>query len=40
MFSLLTLVLPPAGFFCAVISVLHDCSLCNLLGLAIPHLAG
>jgi hypothetical protein len=38
--SLLTPVLSPASFFCAVISVFHDCSLCNLLGAAIPHLAG
>jgi hypothetical protein len=38
--SLLTPVLPSAGFFCAVIPVLHDCSTCNWLGAAIPHLAG
>jgi hypothetical protein len=38
--SLLTPVLSPAGFFCAVISVLHDYNLCNLLGAAIPCLAG
>jgi hypothetical protein len=38
--SLLTPVLSPTGFFCAVIPVLHDCSLCNLQGAAIPRLAG
>jgi hypothetical protein len=40
MFSLLTSVLSPVDFFCAVIPVLHDCSPCNLLGAAIPRLAG
>jgi hypothetical protein len=40
MFSLLTPVLSPIDFFCTVIPVLHDCSLCNLLGAAIPRLAG
>jgi hypothetical protein len=40
MSSLLTPVLSPTGSFCAVIPILHDCSLCNLLGLAICHLAG
>jgi hypothetical protein len=38
--SLLTPVLSPTDFFCAVIPVLHDCSLCNLLGAAILRLAG
>jgi hypothetical protein len=28
------------GFLCIVIPVLHESSLCNLLGAAIPHLAG
>jgi hypothetical protein len=37
--SLLTPVLSHAGSICAVIPVLHDYSLCNLLGAAIPHLA-
>jgi hypothetical protein len=35
MSSLLSPVLSPAGSFCVVIPVLHDCSLCNLLGTAI-----
>jgi hypothetical protein len=33
-------VLSPVGSFCAVIPVLLDCSLCNLLGPAIARLAG
>jgi hypothetical protein len=36
MFSLLTPVLSPGGFFCSETPALHDCSLCNLLGAAIP----
>jgi hypothetical protein len=38
--SLLIPVLSPAGSFCAVLPVLHDCGLCNLLGAAILRLAG
>jgi hypothetical protein len=38
--SLLPLVLSPTGSFCGGIPVLHDCRLCNLLGAAIPCLAG
>jgi hypothetical protein len=34
MYSLLAPVLSPAGSFCAVIALLHDRSLCNLLGAA------
>jgi hypothetical protein len=40
MFFLLIPMLPITGSFCAVFPVLHDCSLCNLLGLVIPCLAG
>jgi hypothetical protein len=40
MVSMLTPVLSPTGFFWAVIHVLHDCSLCNLFGAEIPHVAG
>jgi hypothetical protein len=32
--------LSAAGSFCTVIPVLHDYSLCNLLGTAIPSYAG
>jgi hypothetical protein len=39
MFSLLTQGLSPAHSFCAVFPVLHDCSICNLLGEAILRLA-
>jgi hypothetical protein len=39
-FSLLIPVLSPVGSFCAALPVLHDCSLCNLQGAAIPRLAG
>jgi hypothetical protein len=38
--SLLIPVMSPAGSCCAVIPVLHDCSLCNLLRAAILRLAG
>jgi hypothetical protein len=37
-FSLLIPVLSPACSFCAIIPVLHGCSLCNLLCAAIPLL--
>jgi hypothetical protein len=37
--SLLIPVLSLAGSFCSVIPVLHDLSLCNLLRVAVPHLA-
>jgi hypothetical protein len=39
-FSLLTPILLPAGPFCTVIPVSHDCSLYNFLGAVIPHLVG
>jgi hypothetical protein len=39
MLSLLISLMSPAGSFCPVIPVLHDCSLYNLLGAAIPGLA-
>jgi hypothetical protein len=38
--SLLTPVLSPVGSFCTVISILHDCSICNLVGAAISRLEG
>jgi hypothetical protein len=38
--SLLTPDLLPTGPFCSLIPLLHDCSLCNLLGAAILRLAG
>jgi hypothetical protein len=39
MFSLLIPVLSPVGSFYTIIPILHNCSLFNLLGVAIPHLA-
>jgi hypothetical protein len=38
--SLLTPVLSTAASFCTVTPVLHDCNLCNLLDVVIPHLEG